>query len=537
MKRVLGLAVVLMMVASAALAAPSSQIVGEATIHKQSFGANLTQLPLTEEPATIVVWKGSPNSVVMETHDQCIAYEELEKRTGVHIEWVVPPLNSEKDNFNLRVASLDLPHMFVEVYDRYAGGLAKAIEDEIYLPLNSYYDDGLTPNYRYLRETYPDIAQDTVLDSGELAVFWQFDYVGSSPWSGFWVRQDWLDEQGLPLPVTVDDWTGALRSFKENYGATLGIQIGDLGSGGGDVADNHTVFSAYDVGYRWYQVDGEVKFGPVEPGFKQAVELLRDWYAEGLIDPNYGTYDWNGYTAKTSDAVSYGLYGSNYGEIGQMKRTSTAIDPDWQIVPINGPVSYEGQQLHLRQTDFITRSQYDAITTRAKDEGIDELIMQWKDYWYSQDGGDLFSYGVEGVSYEWDENGEIVWLYDQNFDTQDGALDFWTLYPLFKIHNGGYLRDSAAYIMDDLVWDCINEWAKITSDWFMPMVSRTADESVDYAALYTPINSFATEQMGLYISGQQSMDSWDSYVQTLWDMGAQDMIDIQQDALDRYLAR
>ncbi|MDD2407034.1 MAG: sialidase family protein, partial [Sphaerochaetaceae bacterium] len=64
-----------------------------------------------------------------------------------------------------------------------------------------------------------------------------------------------------------------------------------------------------------------------------------------------------------------------YGEVGQMKRTSQAIDPDWAIIPVNGPVLTEGQQLHLRNTDFLTRNQYDAITTRAKDEGLDDIIM------------------------------------------------------------------------------------------------------------------------------------------------------------------
>ncbi|MDR2657499.1 MAG: hypothetical protein LBB86_06710, partial [Oscillospiraceae bacterium] len=396
---------------------------------------------------------------------------------------------------------------------------------------------GLTPNYKYLRDTYPDIAQDTIQDSGELAVFWQFDYVGTSPWSGFWVRQDWLDEQGLPVPVTVDDWTNTLRVFKEKYNATLGVQIGALGGGGGDLTDNHTFFSTFGTGFRWFQIDGQIQFGPVTAGFKQAVELLASWYAEGLIDPDFASYDWNGYTAKTSDAVSYGVFGSNYGEIGQMKRTSEALDPDWKIIPVNGPVLTPGQELHMRNTDFLTRTQYDPITTRAKDEGLDEIIMQWKDYWYSQEGGDLFSYGVEGVTYEWDENNQLVWTWDQHFDTKDGALDFWTMYPLFKLHNGGYLRDSASYVMEQLVWDCINEWSKITPDWYLPMISRTAQESEDYASTYTPLNDYIEEQTGLYITGQQSMDNWDTFVQNIWNMGLQDIIDIQQDALDRYNAR
>lgn len=48
------------------------------------------------------------------------------------------------------------------------------------------------------------------------------------------------------------------------------------------------------------------------------------------------------------------------------------------------------------------------------EDGIDEIAMQWKDYWYSQEGGDLCSYGVEGQSYQWNENNELEWIYDRD---------------------------------------------------------------------------------------------------------------------------
>lgn len=540
MKRTVCLVVaLLMLLASSALAAPNSEIVGSAVIEKHNFGASgLTELPIVDpnEKVTFVLWKPL-NSTVMESYDECILYEEMEARTGIHVDWVYPPVGSETENFNLRVASFDLPHMFIEANNRYTGGLDKAIEDGIYLPLTEYYNKGLTPNYKYLRDTYPDIAIDTMQDSGELAVFWQFDYVGTSPWSGMWIRSDWLQECGLEEPVFVEDWTNILRTFKEKYGAVMGIQIGALGAGGGDLDTHHGFFSTYGVAFRWFQIDGKVHFGPVMEGFKQAIELLAGWYKEGLIDPNFASYDWNGYTAKTSDAVSYGVYGSNYGEIGQMKRTSQAINPNWSIIPVNGPVLTEGQKLHLRNTDFLTRNQYDPITTRAKDEGVDEIIMKWKDYWYSQEGGDLCSYGVEGKSYEWDENNHLVWTYESFIDMQDGALDFWTVYPLFKLHNGGYLRDSSSYVMDQLVWDCIAKWSEIEPDWFMPMTRMTAQESQDHAAIYTSINDYINEQTGLYITGQQDLSTWDTFVKTIYDMGIEECMEIQQDALDRYFAR
>ena len=32
------------------------------------------------------------------------------------------------------------------------------------------------------------------------------------------LRKDWLDEQGMDVPVTYDDWTKMLRVFKDTYG-------------------------------------------------------------------------------------------------------------------------------------------------------------------------------------------------------------------------------------------------------------------------------------------------------------------------------
>ena len=43
----------------------------------------------------------------------------------------------------------------------------------------------------------------------------------------------------------------------------------------------------YGVNSSWYQVDGEVKFGPIEPGFKEYITMMNQWYSEGLVDPEF----------------------------------------------------------------------------------------------------------------------------------------------------------------------------------------------------------------------------------------------------------
>lgn len=545
MKKILCLVLALMMMATSAYAVTSSQIVGAPDIHKQNYGANLTELPITTDDVTIEIWRGL-NSTIMSSWDENIMFDELEARTGVHVEWLIPPVGSETDNFNLRIATDDLPHLFWQTKDYWGSkSIDEAIDDEIFLDITPYYDAGMTPNYKYLRDTYEDVAMDTILDSGRIGVFWQIDYVGSHPWSGNWVRQDLLDQYNLDVPVTIADYEEVLGTLYDNGGYQLLIQAGANGGGGGDVDTTYYYFSTFDVGYRYYQVDGQVKYGPMEDGFVQALEMLSGWYAKGWIDPDWATYDWNGHVATVADPSKYSIIGLNYGEIAQATITAQLKVPELKWTPINSPKQTEDQDLHLRQYESIVRSQYDAMTYRCKVDGIDEVAMKWHDYWYSQEGGDLHSYGVEGVTYKWNDDGVLEWLYQSEesaskfttVDVTDPTYDFWTLWPLFKSHNGAYLRDSAAQPMADEVWECIEKWAEVTPSYGIPMISMTAEEATDYANMNTQIQDLVDESVGKVINGQMPITDWPSIQQQLLDMGIEDCIAIQQAALDRYNAR
>ncbi len=43
--------------------------------------------------------------------------------------------------------------------------------------------------------------------------------IPQSPYAGLMIRKDWLDELGLEIPVTYDDWEIVLTKFKEEKGA------------------------------------------------------------------------------------------------------------------------------------------------------------------------------------------------------------------------------------------------------------------------------------------------------------------------------
>ncbi|UKI35451.1 MAG: hypothetical protein L6V93_15055 [Clostridiales bacterium] len=49
--------------------------------------------------------------------------------------------------------------------------------------------------------------------------------------------------------------------------------------------------SGFDATSDYYAEDGKVKFGPLDPQFKEFIVKMRDWYKKGLIDQSFTTLD------------------------------------------------------------------------------------------------------------------------------------------------------------------------------------------------------------------------------------------------------
>lgn len=488
---------------------------------------NGTKLPVTDKPVTISIWRGF-SSTIMQGLDQCEVFKEMEKRTGVHIEFLYPTVGQEKDNYNLRISSNDLPDIFSTPPD-YKGGYQKAIADGVYLDLTPYYDKGLMPNIKFLRENNPAINRDFVDDAGKMSFFPMIDIVPTDPWSGLWVRQDWLDELNLQVPKTIDDWDKMLRAMKDaKKVAPLAMNITQWYG----VATNYMFVGSYEAGYEWINKEGTALYGPIQPGYKDWLTKMNTWYKDGLLDPDFSTRDYESYNANIANG-QIGGFGLAYGELGQILKTGQSKEPKFKLTPVLQPTSYDGQVIHLHQDNSTVRGDREFFTVKLKTDGIDEIAAKWKDYWYSQDGGDLCSYGPEGVSYKWLPNGEYEWIYPAL--KNDKGLDFWTLYPLFKLHNWGYLRNSAAYENAPEVNQCIQLWDTQDSSWLVPdNISPTTDESTELAAIMTDINTYRDEMTLKFINGQEPMSGFDAFVAKIKSMNIDKAAELKTAAIKRY---
>ena len=65
----------------------------------------------------------------------------------------------------------------------------------------------------------------------------------------------------------------------------------------------------------------------------------------------------------------------------------------------------------------------------------------------------------------------------------------------------------------------------------------TADEASSYSSIAGDIYTYCNECILQFIFGGMELNQWDTYVQNVKDMGAEQLIKIKQAAYDRYMSR
>jgi len=114
-------------------------------------------------------------------------------------------------------------------------------------------------------------------------------------------RQDWLDKLSLKMPTTLDEVKSVALAFKNAklgtgsvpIGLNLSMSIGRGSSwgGGGWYASADGITGAYGVISSYWQKDASGKLVQADtlPQMKQALGVLRDWYAGGVIPVDFFT--------------------------------------------------------------------------------------------------------------------------------------------------------------------------------------------------------------------------------------------------------
>ena len=460
-----------------------------------------------------------------------------QKNTGVEIEFLHPPAGQQKEQFSLILADGNLPDLMEYNWTiDYPGGPEKAIKDGVIIALNDVIDQ-YCPNLKKYLEENPKIDRMIKTDEGH---YYVFPFIRGDDklmnTVGLMVRQDWLDELDMEVPTTIDEWHEVLTAFKEKKGCSAPYSFEYTNN---QLLNADPFVAAFGTNRSFYLgSDGKVHFGAIEPGFKDYLQTMQEWYSEGLLDQDLATLKNDQVSAKITSGQAGASEGWAGSRLGTWTAAARATTPEFKLVPAPVPTLVKGEKAEMGFIDspFSGRASV-AITTSCKDIERAARLMDWA---YGEEGHMYFNFGTEGESYTMVD--DYPTYTEEILNNSKGLPVSQAMSAYIRgNYNGPFVQDirylEQYYTLEEqretpIVWGDCNGAAHI-----MPPVTPTSEERKEFSTIMNEINTYRDEMILKFIFGTESIYNFDIYVKNIENMGLDRALEIENAALERYNAR
>lgn len=469
--------------------------------------------------------------------------QEIMKETGVKVDFQSPAAGTDaNEQFNLLIASGKLPDIISWHWDALPGGISKYIQSDTIIKLNDLLQDN-GKNYTAALDKYPEIKKEATLDDGIIPAFYRLDPDQRRlAYAGFGLRGDWLKKLNLTAPATMDDWHKVLTAFKtqdpNGNGKADEIPWVQTKGPGPTYVNFASAYGILDGMYKDLDT-GKVKFGPIDPGYKDFITTMAQWYKEGLIDPDFATSDANAFNAKIQNSIGGATYfGGIGGAVGGNITTARAQTPDFTLVGVNNPKGSDGKS-HSSTGNIVSNvSGGCAITSSCK---YPAAAAKFLDYYYSEKGQLLTSWGIEGESYT-SVNGKNTFtdaiMHDPNGKAPQAAASH---YCFATVASASRVMEYEPWAQLTLIMpeqkQCSDTWSKDDAALLIPPLQFTTDESSQLSDIMNNVNTYQQEEELKFILGAEPLSNLDSFVEKLKNMDVEQAVKIYQQSLDRLNAR
>lgn len=333
--------------------------------------------------------------------------QKVQKDTNLTFKPLGVTWNDYNEKYKLWAASGQLPDMFL--YEMTNGptvsqwikqGLVREIPESLY---------GKYPNLNKVLNL-PD-AQSTKVD-GKFYGIPRLSKNSSDEWAlerGFIVRKDWMEKLGIQTPKTFDEYLAMFKAFADNdpdgngKKDTIGMTTNFL-----DVLNTTVKLgSAVPNLGGWMQEDGKWIPAIASKGMSDYVTKYRKLYEEGALDKDFALLkagdggdkfaqgNVGALNIQISDASLKGMK-DKWDKFPHNKsfEDSIAILPAWDAP--------DGSNYRFYGSTFYTEIYFN---NKVDDKKLDSLL-KFIDFELSDQGRDLFTYGIEGTDFK-KENGKV----------------------------------------------------------------------------------------------------------------------------------
>ncbi|WP_106769751.1 extracellular solute-binding protein [Paenibacillus faecalis] len=525
--------VLLSLILSASLLAACGSPGGTEGDSKAASGSSTAEgvkkegFPIVEEPLTL---KMMSQDAGVADWNKMPALQEMEKLTGIKMEYQLVPIDSFETKKNLVFASGDVPDVF------YAADLRPAEQvtygsQGVLIPLEKYIDEGYAPNIKKVFDENPDVRKSFTTPDGHIYALPFID--NGAVWyrSPMWYNGKFLEALGVTeLPKTTEELYTLLKRFKEEDPNGNGKQD-EIPLTSVQLDDLRMYFFGFWGMYSeqiYSDKDGKVHYAPQEEGYKGYLTFMNRLWEEELLD--HETFSQTPEQKKAKgESNQIGLFNDYYPHFTMGGEPSDEH-------PLMTPVASEiaGSPVYGMHPGMSTNGTF-AITNKNPNP---EATMRWVDYLYGYEGATLFGQGPENVLWKYTdkENRVKEWLPVPGGGDREEYRG--TLTPNFGILTPGIsdpeLGKGLRSDFDEWLEKENAEKLKPIGKAPFPNVYLTNEEQSEASALMSDLNTYVEQMEAKFVTGQEPLSNWDSYVAQVKKMGSDRIVELYQGAYDRW---
>lgn len=350
-------------------------------------------------------------------------------------------------------------------------------------------------------------------------------------------REDWLEKLGYDkTPETLDEMIAFMRdvTFGDPDGNGVDDTFGYLGITNSVSWGFSPFFGAYGV-YPdlFYEKDGKVVYGNVAPETKEVLGLLRDLYAEGIIDPEWVTLGFDQVMNKVvsgKTGVTWQNWLTLFSKTG-LYQGMKDTDPGIEWAASTGPIGPDGEQGIM---NFSPLAGVGLMFTCAL-EGQEEKLIKYMQVFDAMLADPAYYeaeiWGEEGVTFDYDENGDRIYLegwdsnklfqYGVSADYRFPSLELFGYDP--DIHDQVEFDRETLDMRQDLIAMSKGKF-NIMNNFIRPVWNETNAELPSFETMATAI-----------ILGEADIDTFDAYVADWYAAGGDKVMEEAQEIFDTYL--
>jgi putative aldouronate transport system substrate-binding protein len=472
--------------------------------------------PLKSAQTKLTIYMKDASNGIVGNWGNIKAFQVAGQKLGVTLEFIHPTVGSEADQFNLMIASQELPDVIAWDFSTTPMGLAQLVTDGILLDMDNKIRE-YAPNFLKVLNSNPKYKKEALSNEGHYLALPSYNE-GLPVSGGPTIRGDLLKKYSLTVPVTVDDWTQVMTALKEKDSAVKYPLTTGKGRDGSVWFD--IILPAYNTAQSFCLDDktGAVVYGPSTANFKSYLTKLNEWYAAGLIDPEFMSNDGKSMNAKLTDGTCVAGSLQLNMHIMSITKVARATNPDFAFEGATWPVLKKGDKPSLPLPAGLTYSGgAAALTSDCKDPVMATQVL---DFFYSKEGNDLLSWGIENESYKVNTDGtktftdKIMNNPDKKSPAESILAYAIPLYGFSDVIQTGPWAQIATQLPEQAV--ARSRWIDAGTGVNMPKLSVAANDQRDFSMIMNEVNTYTQEMYIKFITGQANLSSdWDTYVNTL----------------------